>query len=730
MKFKTILAVALGALAFPTFAEDDSIDGGESFHSTDDVFSSGFTISSASRLKTSRAETPASVTVLTDEDLKRLGVKQLVEVFQYVAGFGINYYSGSSIAAEYHGSNSLIPRRMTVIIDEVPIYYRAAYAKVDWTTLPIAIEEVARIEIVRGPNVATYGANAFLAVINITTKKPENSDKFYVSHTRGDVDTENATLMYNNHLTDNTQFSFISNYVSHSGFDTNEVGNERHDDLRHSSNKIRLYHELSDTKQNYVDVSLAHAMTKIQNEFVHPTQITFPDNYVEDFYFTTKLNYELSSDHHTKWKLGVALNDRKEGWTSIVPTVAFLPELRVLYNIDANCANEFLAGNIAETCGDEGMAAIGDIMAVFASDPNIFDPIQVSADQDLSENQIDLEMANTYTIDSNNRFVYGFGWKHVEFESQTYMQGSETLNQKRVFGNYEHTNGDFILNLGGMYESDDYVNSLSPRVALNYILNDTSSFRAIASKAHRNPDIYEQAIEWNYTVYDLSYNPVWNEGSDTLNFYIDAYGTGNLQPEEILSSEIGYLYYDRGAGISFDLRIYYDKLDSLISEKLQYRDFNPTNSNSGTHKGFEVEYKYSNNDDLNVLASVSYMDNESTNIYELSLTRNWLVNGYVDYRFAENFAINFNFAHGSKIEGQIHERNVSTLPDDQREGVEKPTGGFSRVGVNLQSTFEVGEKTMEVSLSAQHSIDSNPWTSVFNNYDDRTRLFLRASLAF
>lgn len=50
--------------------------------------------------------------------------------------------------------------------------YRPGLASVDWSDLPLALEDVERIEVFRGPNTVSYGANALMGVINIITRAP------------------------------------------------------------------------------------------------------------------------------------------------------------------------------------------------------------------------------------------------------------------------------------------------------------------------------------------------------------------------------------------------------------------------------------------------------------------------------------------------------------------------------------------------------------------------------
>src|SRR5690554_2964284 len=129
----------------------------------------------ATRLKQPKAETPASVTVISAEQIQALGARNIPEVLRFVPGMFVGHsQSESSDTVIYHASSQNFTCRLQVLIDGRSVY-NAAVARVIWDNIPLAVEDINRIEIIRGPSSATYGANAFLATINIITKSPEES---------------------------------------------------------------------------------------------------------------------------------------------------------------------------------------------------------------------------------------------------------------------------------------------------------------------------------------------------------------------------------------------------------------------------------------------------------------------------------------------------------------------------------------------------------------------------
>lgn len=128
------------------------------------------TVLTASRLPQPLNEAPGAVTVIEREFIKATGYRDLARVFRLVPGMQVGQERGSSQWVTYHGLSTTNPSEMQVLIDGRSVYSPANFGGVDWNSLPVTVDEIERIEIVRGTNAVTYGANAFLGVINIITR--------------------------------------------------------------------------------------------------------------------------------------------------------------------------------------------------------------------------------------------------------------------------------------------------------------------------------------------------------------------------------------------------------------------------------------------------------------------------------------------------------------------------------------------------------------------------------
>lgn len=122
----------------------------------------------ASRESQRLMESPSAITVITGKDIRLSGAHTLVELIQYAAGMDgfTKTYSDMNVGAR--GSAVDETPKMLVLVDGQPVN-NAVYGGIRWVHLPVDLNEVDRVEIVRGPASSVYGADALSGVIHIIT---------------------------------------------------------------------------------------------------------------------------------------------------------------------------------------------------------------------------------------------------------------------------------------------------------------------------------------------------------------------------------------------------------------------------------------------------------------------------------------------------------------------------------------------------------------------------------
>jgi len=127
-----------------------------------------------SRMTQALQDSPASVTVIDQDMIRASGFQDIADLLRLVPGFSVGYTRNNTFAIGYHGFADAYSRRFQVLVDGRSIY-SPNFGEVNWGTLPLAMEDIERIEVVRGPDAAVYGANAFFAIINIISKDPSTT---------------------------------------------------------------------------------------------------------------------------------------------------------------------------------------------------------------------------------------------------------------------------------------------------------------------------------------------------------------------------------------------------------------------------------------------------------------------------------------------------------------------------------------------------------------------------
>ncbi|MDD5303164.1 MAG: TonB-dependent receptor [Elusimicrobia bacterium] len=162
----SILCGALMAALFssPALAGDDAFE----------FFREEAKVYTASRRAEPAAQAPVAVEVITADEIRAYGYTEIWDALRYRAGMDV--VDGRSV----DGNRALVSARgftrefvtdMQVLVDGRSVY-SPFIGGVYWESLPVQIQDIERIEIVRGPNAALYGSNAGLGVVNIITKAP------------------------------------------------------------------------------------------------------------------------------------------------------------------------------------------------------------------------------------------------------------------------------------------------------------------------------------------------------------------------------------------------------------------------------------------------------------------------------------------------------------------------------------------------------------------------------
>lgn len=141
-----------------------------------DFFAELPVVLSVSRLAQPLDETPGAVTVIDRDTIRRSGARELAELLRLVPGFIVSHFDGGARPfAIYHGDYDAFNRHLQVYVDGRSVYSGLLLGTATYGMMGVVLEDIERIEVLRGSNSAAYGANAFLGVVNIVTRHAEDS---------------------------------------------------------------------------------------------------------------------------------------------------------------------------------------------------------------------------------------------------------------------------------------------------------------------------------------------------------------------------------------------------------------------------------------------------------------------------------------------------------------------------------------------------------------------------
>jgi len=150
----------------------------------------------AGRQLQSISEAPAAMSVVTAEDIRQLGATQLSEALRMVVGVHLGRTNSFfSLAGGIRGFHKLPANKFVFLIDGIPTSFEV-YGIPELYQLPVTLEEIEKIEILRGPGSSLYGPNAMFGVINVITKKPADTKGTSLTVKAGEDHTVMGSLMH------------------------------------------------------------------------------------------------------------------------------------------------------------------------------------------------------------------------------------------------------------------------------------------------------------------------------------------------------------------------------------------------------------------------------------------------------------------------------------------------------------------------------------------------------
>jgi len=152
-------------------------------------------VTSVSKKTEKLSETAAAIYVITKEDIKRSGATTIADILRMVPGIEVAQVNSNMWAVTSRGFNGRYANKLLVLIDGRSVY-TPQFSGVYWDVQNIMLENIERIEVIRGPGAAMWGANAVNGIINIITKNAKDTQGWFISTGGGNEEKGFGNIRY------------------------------------------------------------------------------------------------------------------------------------------------------------------------------------------------------------------------------------------------------------------------------------------------------------------------------------------------------------------------------------------------------------------------------------------------------------------------------------------------------------------------------------------------------
>ena len=434
-------------------------------------------VTSVSKRKEQLSDAAASIFVITDEDIRRSGVTSIPEALRMSPGVEVARQDSHTWAISSRGFNDEFANQLLVLIDGRSVY-TPLFAGVYWDVQDLMLEDVQRIEVIRGPGATLWGANAVNGVINITTKSAK--------------DTQGILLT--------------------GGAGSEELGfGARYGVQLHENGYLRVYGKWFNRDESVVpgggDANDAWTM--------------YRGGFRYDYLPTAQNSYTLQGDIYQ------GTLDQRVNQAALPPTYG------ISNNQDVDVSGVNVLGKWVHNFSDDN-----DLALKVYYDRTWRDRVVFSE----TRNTFDVDLQHHFKIGNRNDVVWGLGYNvSADDLGNTFMVSFDpdkrTTSLYSAFAQDEITliEKKLRLTLGTKVEHNDYTGwEVQPSARLSYNVTEKQTAWFSASRAVSTPSRAEHNIRINQQVIPAAFSPV---GADTI---ISLNGSRAMVSKELVGFELGY----------------------------------------------------------------------------------------------------------------------------------------------------------------------------------------------
>lgn len=457
----------------------------------------------ASRVAQAPLDSPSTLAVITAEEIRRAGASDVPDLLRRLAGVDVMQLSAGHADVAIRGFQRKLNNKVLVLIDGRSTYIDFL-GTTFWSSFPIELEEIERIEVIRGPGSAVYGANAVTGVINVITRAPGEGGQVVA------LDAGTPGLVRTSAVTSGragpTAWRLSAGLQRHGRWAEEPAADADSPavepffgDSTLAIDGLRANARVDRTLGKDAAVSVSGGLAQTKNEF---------------FNLGALPNYGLDLQHHYL---------RADAFLKAV-------HLRTFWN-----ANRGATGPWQSYVGAREL------------------------DAEFDNEVVDVELEAPLSFDvgrTHHQLAAGGGWryKNIRFD---YLQGgfdrAWVENHYQGFVNEQATVGRLGLVASLRVDAHPLIpisQTVSPRGAVLLRVADHTSVRATAGSAYRAPSAVE-----SYMAFAL---PTPIDGA-----YLQDFGNQELRPERIATFELGVHDESSNAHVA-DVVVYVERVTNLV----------------------------------------------------------------------------------------------------------------------------------------------------------------------
>ncbi len=511
-KIKLQKTALLASVLFFTYNSIASSDQDELINLSVEDLLNVEVISVAKKAK-SLNDSPAAIFVISQDDIHRIGATSVPEALRLAPGLDVSRIDSNKWAISVRGFNGRFANKLLVLIDGRNTYTRA-FSGVYWENQDVMLEDVERIEVIRGPGATLWGANAVNGVINIITKHSADTQGGLLVAGGGTEEQGFGAFRYGGRLSkDTTARAYIKGFKRDEN--THHSGEEAGDDW-----------------------------DKVQGGFKVDSQLTAQDS----------------------------LTVQGDAYRSMINQNSTYPQFTAPYQYNFNETIDTFGGNLLARHQHIFSSTSEYSIQVFY---DFYERNQTFVDD--SRHVIDIDFQHRFCLLNWNDIVWGaeYRYTHDQFHINSKNNFVAPLSRNdQLFSAFVQDEITLIdnslwLTLGSKFEYNDYTDfEIQPTARLMWAPHHRHRLWAAVSRAVRTPSRLE------YGTKNLAAVTPPHSSANPMATAIFFEGTSQFSAEQVISYEIGY----RSTAIenlSIDFTAFYNDYHNLRSMRQSQPSFNP-----------------------------------------------------------------------------------------------------------------------------------------------------------